>query len=90
MAHEQKTSLTLLIICRPGQSVKARVVGAGLPLGKLARAAGMAQSTLSCYLSGRTRNAHSQLRIAAAFRKLSGQYLTTPEFWGDLWAESAA
>ena len=83
-------TLNTVSLARSGHAVKARIVGAGLPLGKLARAAGMAQSTLSCYLSGRSRRAVGQVAIAAAFRRLTGNWITSEDFWGDLWAETAA
>ena len=87
MARKRKTSQLLLILCRPGQSVKARIAGAGIRQGVLAAAAGMAQSTFCGYLSGRRRNLIAQLAIADAFRKLTRQRLDASQFWGDLWTD---
>jgi len=88
MATMQTSSHSRSIVRQPGKFVKAQIVAAGLPLWRLARASSMASSTLSCYLSGRTRNIHGQIAIARAFRRLSGQRIPTAEFWGDLWAEA--
>ena len=90
MATPQTISRTISILCQPGQSVKARIAGAGIHQGKLAKLAGISQGTLSTYLAGKRRNALCQLRIARAFRKLSGQKISTVDFWADLWAEAAA
>jgi len=76
------------MIARPGAAVKGRIVTAGIPIGVVARAAGFSACSLSEYLTGKRRNVHGQHKIAAAFRRLSGQYIPTPEFWGDLWAEA--
>jgi len=88
MRHPRKTNQPFVILCRPGHSVKARVSGAGLRLGVLAAAAGIAQSTLTGYLTGQRRGIHGQLAIADAFRKITRQRLDAAEFWGDLWADS--
>jgi len=90
MAPKRRISCTISIVCRPGQSVKARIAAAGVKQGALASIAGIAQSTLATYLAGNRRNPHGQIRIAAAFRKLTGQRISTVDFWGDLWAEAAA
>jgi len=88
MTHSQKNTQAINILCSPGQSVKARIVAAGIRLGVLARAAGVAQSTLTGYLTGRRRGVAGQLAIADAFRKITRQRLDAAEFWGDLWADS--
>ncbi len=62
----------------------------GLLLQELAKAARIARSTLSDYLSGRIRNIYGQIRILDAFNKLSGEDLTLREFWGRLTAREAA
>ena len=87
MRHGRNTSHRLTIICRPGHSVKARIVAAGIRLGILAAISGVPKSSLSDELAGRRKNIHNQIKIARAFRKLSGQRITSAEFWGDLWAE---
>ena len=89
MPKTRTTSLRLPIICRPGHSVKARIVAAGIRLGALANLAGVPKSALPDELAGRRCNIHNQIKIARAFRKLSGQRITSAEFWGDLWAEKA-
>ena len=87
MAHVRKAPQPTTILCRPGQSVKARIIGAGLRMGTLAEAADMAQSTLTGYLTGSRRGIDGQLAIADAFRRLTRQRLDAAEFWGDLWAD---
>ena len=87
MRHLRKTTRPTNILCGPGQSVKARVVGAGIRLGLLASAADMAQSTLTGYMNGSRRGIDGQLAIADAFRRLTRQRLDATEFWGDLWAD---
>ena len=90
MADNEKNSRYVHILCWPHQSVKARVVAAGLRLGTLASAAGIPESTLSGYLSGRSRKAAPQMAITAAFRKLTGTWISSADFWDDLWVEVAA
>lgn len=62
----------------------------GLLLQELAKAAGIAASTLSDYLSGRTRNVYGQMRILNTFNRLADEQLTMREFWGRLTAREAA
>ena len=88
MRHPRKNTQPINILCSPGQSVKARISGAGIRLGYLAKAADMAQSTLTGYLNGQRRGIHGQLAIADAFRRLTRQRLDAAEFWGDLWADT--
>jgi len=75
------------IIAPPGAAVKARIVAAGVRMGVLAANSGFSNGALTGYLQGRCRNIHGQIRIAKAFRKLTGQRLRGDQFWGDLWAE---
>jgi len=70
MTTTRKTSANRRIIARPGSAVKARIINSGLLLGELAKAARIARSTLSDYLSGRTRNVYGQMRILNAFNRL--------------------
>jgi len=76
------------MIARPGAAVKGRIVAASIPIGMVARAAGFSACSVSEYLTGKRRNVHGQHKIAAAFRRLSGQYIPTSVFWGELWAEA--
>lgn len=89
MANPRITAHPITILCLPGQSVKARIAGAGLRLGRLAKVAGMPQSSLHGYISGKRRGIGYQLAIADAFRKITGQRLDASTFWGDLWGEQA-
>ena len=77
-----------MILAPSGAAVKARIIAAGLRLGDVARAARFSPGSLSDYLAGKRRGVLGQLRIAVAFRKLSGQKISTADFWGDLWAEA--
>jgi len=72
------------IIARPGHRVKARIIGAGLRMADVARAANLSQSSLSNYMAGRVRNPYVQVRIVIAFCELTKQTITVREFWGDL------
>jgi len=71
----------------PGTQVKGRIVAAGVALGRLAREAGMSGSTLTSYLSGRTRNPQGQIAIALAFSSLTGRPVVVRRFWGRLVAD---
>ena len=90
MQPKRKTSANRRIIARPGSAVKARIIRGGLLLGELANAARIARSTLSDYLSGRTRNIYGQMRILNAFNRLTDEQFTLREFWGRLTAREAA
>ncbi|HUT58076.1 MAG TPA: hypothetical protein VNA25_09540 [Phycisphaerae bacterium] len=90
MTTTRKTSANRRIIARPGSAVKARIINSGLLLGELAKAARIARSTLSDYLSGRTRNVYGQMRILNAFNRLTDEQFTLREFWGRLTAREAA
>jgi len=70
------------------RAVKGRIVAAGIPMGRLAKASGLSGPSLTQYLNGHTRNALGQIAILKAFRKLSRQTISIADFWGVLWAES--
>lgn len=90
MRQTRKTSANHRILPAPGKLVKARIVGAGILLKDLARAARIQPSTLSDYLRGRISNIHRQIDIHQAFCKLTGTEIALREFWGDLLAREAA
>ena len=86
MTANQKILRQQTMIAPHGAAVKARIVGAGLRLGDVARAAGFSGPALSGYINGRTRNVHGQIRIVRAFHKLTGRRISAVKFWGDFWA----
>lgn len=90
MTGNRTTSARRSIVARPGDSVKARIIGAGLRCGDVATKAGLSNTTLSDYFAGRIRNIHGQISILMAFCSLSGQSLTVRQFWGALTAPEAA
>ena len=90
MTSNRRTSANPEILVPPGNSVKAKIIAAGLKLGQLAARARISPSTLSDYLAGRIRNVHGQFRIHRAFCNLTGGELTAREFWGKLLAKEAA
>ena len=75
---------TCRILPRPGDGVKQQITGAGVPLGRLARAAGISQSYLSQMIHGQRGSYNVRLVIWGAFRRLTGRRVTFPEFWGPL------
>jgi len=75
------------IIPRPGDSVKARIVGAGLSMGDIAAAAKISRPDLSKQLAGDRANRDTQLRIWDAYRRLTGSRVTLEGFWGELLRE---
>lgn len=88
MADRRRTSGR--IVAPAGASVKSKIVGAGIPMRRLAAEIRMAPSTLSDYLAGRIRCADGQLTIWLAFRRLTGQTLSARALWGKLLSEEAA
>lgn len=91
MRQSEKTLSRPKVVPTAGQRVKGRIYSAGLGLEQLARAAGIAPSTLSRYLDGSLRRRSTQHDIWFAFRAMTGQEISMVEFWGNLLAtESAA
>ena len=71
-------------IARNGAYVKARIIGSNIPMGVLAKAAGMSNGNLSNYLAGRVTFYPGQQKIFRAFKKLSGIRVSSYDFWGAL------
>lgn len=90
MPTSRNISTANQIIARPGDAVKAKIIGAGLSLSHVAARARIARSTLSDYLAGRTRNIHGQINIMMAFGDLTGKVVSMRDFWGELAAPEAA
>lgn len=84
MTHKRNSSVRRRIVPRPGHLVKARIIGSGITLTRLAGEAGMARSTLSDYLAGRIANISGQLRIYAAWCILADRHIGPRAFWGGL------
>ena len=78
------------MIAKPSHIVKARIIGAGVALGQLAKAAKISQPALSNYVAGRRNDRANQLAIWDAFCHLTGSQITLEEFWGELLAERKA
>lgn len=76
----RRNSGSTRIIRRPTLPAKGEIVGVGIPLREIARAAGIAPSTLSDYLGGRLRNVDRRLSIYHAFCRLSGRRPTSDGF----------
>lgn len=72
------------IIGAAGNSVKARIVGSGLTLRKLAAEARISQPACSLTVRGLRRDYRTQTLIWAAFRRLTGHDVSLEEFWGRL------
>jgi len=72
------------ILPRPGDSVKARIIGAGVRFSVLAKASRLSRPALSNYIAGRRKNRHGQFEIAMAFSSLIGEPVTMEGFWGEL------
>ncbi|HUU58309.1 MAG TPA: hypothetical protein VMZ50_02095 [Phycisphaerae bacterium] len=64
--------------------VKRRIRDAGINLGTVAAEAEIHGSTLTAYVQGRLRNPVTQLRIAMAYARLTGQVVEIGEFWGSI------
>ena len=90
MSHKNSRYQSKKMLSRPGDPVKARIVGAGIQLGELAEAARISQPSLSNYLAGKRGSYRTQLRIWEAFRRLSGQRISMQRFWGELLSERIA
>ncbi len=72
------------ILRKPASRVKGLIIDAGIPLGALAKLAGISQSTLSNYIHGDRRRRQTQLRIWDAYVRLSGEEISFGDFWGPL------
>ena len=90
MNQSQTTSPRRRIVPTAGQRVKGRIIAAGLKLEDLARAAGIAPSTLSCYLTGYRSDRTTQHEIWFAFRAMTGIEISMVEFWGSLLSTEVA
>jgi len=84
MRQSQRTLQRRKIVPTAGQGVKGRIIAAGLKLEVLAKASGIAPSTLSNYLAGDLRDRDTQHDVWFAFRGLTGQELSISDFWGSL------
>ena len=84
MNHPEINSQPAIILPTPGSLVKGRIIGAGIPLNKLAAEAKIKKNTLSNYISGRLRRPGTQFDIWFAFRRLTGSEITMDAFWGTL------
>jgi transcriptional regulator with XRE-family HTH domain len=78
------------LIARPSDFVKGRIVGAGLKLGDLAKAAGISQPSLSNYLRGIRSDRRVQVIIWDAFCQLTGSSIPLAEFWGEMLSQGRA
>ena len=87
MPRKTNKSRIQRMIPRPGDSVKARIIAAGLSMGRVAAQAKISRPDLSRQLNGTRTNRDTQLRIWDAFRRLTGSRCTLEGFWGDLLKE---
>ena len=71
-------------------AIKGKIVGAGIRLGDLARAAGITPSCLTLYIQGKLRDPRRQRDIWVAFRAMSQLQITAADFWGGLLSKRIA
>ncbi len=90
MRLSTKTLPRRRIVPTAGQRVKGRIYSAGLGLEELARASGIAPSTLSRYLNGELRSRATQHDIWFAFRGMTGIEVSMADFWGSLLSSEVA
>ena len=81
MDHTRKTAQTHEILGAGPGFVKGQIYSAGLTMGKLARAAGIAPSTLSDYVAGRRSRRETSRAIWRAYVRLSGLETSFEAFW---------
>jgi len=87
MSQEKSKNIKGATKSNASAAVKGQIVAAGLKLGDLARAARIAPSTLSLYISGQRSNYRMQIAIYETFCRLAGIAATRrgeQTFWGEL------
>jgi len=82
--HMPNTDANKRSLVQAGRNVKAKLITAGLKMASLAAEAGVTSSTLSWYVSGRSRGYDKQVSIWAAYCTMTGEQCTLAEFWGEL------
>ena len=79
--RRMQTSSPSRIVATHADAVKGRIVSAGVRLTDLARAAGLAKSTLSESVHGGHTARDGREAIWLAFRRLTGMEISYLDFW---------